>query len=151
MATSDSDLAVLQTYFAATSRLDIEGALATFHDDIIVEAPFTPEILPLVPRKMEGKTAVTGLYNALPTLVAPLNFSDITIEPLQKPGEYVCTYRGNSRFLTSGRTYANRYISRISLRDGKIVRFDEHYDGVHLLIALGGTVEPPPQAPADAQ
>lgn len=143
MNTLDNDLEVLRIYFETTSKLDIQGVLATFHDDIVVEAPFTPEILPLVPRRMDGKAAIAALYNALPGLVAPLNMSDINIEPLQKLGEYICTYKGNSRMLATGLPYRNRYISRISMKDGKIIYFYEYYDAIELLVAVGGSVTLP--------
>jgi len=142
MSSLDKDLEVLRLYFDTTSRLDVDGALATFHDDIIVEAPFTPDVLPLVPKKMD-KAEVTALYQSLPSFVAPLKFTNVTIEPLQRPGEYLCTYQGNSKMLATGLPYENRYISRISMRDGKIVHFAEHYDGITLLTALGGTVTAP--------
>ena len=36
--------------------------------------------------------------------------------------------------------YRNVYVSRFTVRDGKITRFAEHYDPIRLVVALGGTV-----------
>ena len=33
------------------------------------------------------------------------------------------------------------YVSRFTVRDGKITRFAEHYDPIRLVVALGGTVQ----------
>ena len=36
--------------------------------------------------------------------------------------------------------YRNEYVSRFTVRDGRITRFAEYYDPIRLVIALGGSV-----------
>lgn len=135
------DLKLLQTHFDAISILDIEGIVATYHPELIIEAPFTPDIFAdTVPSRIVGKEAASKFFQSLTDLVAPLKFHDIKFEPLQEPGEYVCWFRGNSKFRATGLPYQNRYISRISIKDGLVYRMTEFYNPLVIINALGGKV-----------
>lgn len=144
MNTAENDLELLHTHFSAISKLDIDGIMATFHPNIIIEAPFTPEIFSdTVPSRIEGKDAVGIFFKSLSDLVEPLKFYDLNIEALQQPGEFVCRFRGNSKFLATQLPYKNRYISRISVRDGLVFRMTEFYNPIVILTSLGGNVTLP--------
>jgi ketosteroid isomerase-like protein len=43
--------------------------------------------------------------------------------------------------------YCNEYIGRFTVHDGKIVSFMEYLDPIRFVIAIGGTVNPPPGIP----
>ncbi|EXJ68315.1 uncharacterized protein A1O5_08930 [Cladophialophora psammophila CBS 110553] len=141
MADLQKDLELLQTHFAAISKLDIPAIMATFHPDIVIEAPFTPQIFTAsVPSQIEGKEAVEKFFTSLTDLVAPLAFSELSIEPLREPGEYFCRFKGNSKWLSTNRPYCNQYASLLSVRDGLVHRMTEWYDPITIINAAGGRV-----------
>lgn len=141
MNNTEKDVKLLKTHFDAISKLDIEAIVATFHSELIIEAPFTPDIFTdTVPSRIVGKEAAGQFFQSLTTLVEPLKFYDVKFEPLQEPGEFVCWFRGNSKFLATGLPYQNRYISRISVRDGLVYRITEFYNPLVIINALGGKV-----------
>lgn len=137
-----SNLELLQDYFDATSKLDIEKAKSLFHEDIVIEAPFTPELVSAaVPKRMEGQPAAFAMYDSLPKMVTPLNFSNIQIHPLQEPEQFLATYQSSATMLATGLPYKQNYISRFRFKEGKIILIAEYYDGTVLLTALGGSVK----------
>lgn len=141
MADLQKDLELLQTHYAAISKLDVDAIMATFHPDIIIKAPFTPQIFTAnVPGQIEGKEEVEKFFTSLLDLVAPLAFSDLNIEPLREPGEFVCRFKGNSKWLSTNRPYCNQYVSRLSVRDSLVYRMTEWYDPITIINAAGGKV-----------
>jgi len=144
MSNNEKDLDMLRAHFSAVSSLKIDAILDTFHPDIIIKAPFTPEVFKArVPDKIQGKEAVSKFFKSLLDLVAPLNFFDLEIEPLQKPGEFVCRFASDTKILATNLPYRNHYISRISVRDGLIIGISEYYDPIVLITSLGGGVTLP--------
>lgn len=123
--------------------MDVETAIATFHNDMTIVAPFNPDCLDVVQSVYEGKEECSRLYEELPKIAAPLDFSHIDIQPLQAPGRYVATYQGNSRLLLTGLPYRNRYISLFTVRDGRILNITEHFNPYVLLTSMGWTFSPP--------
>lgn len=142
MATTKECLQILQLYFDATSKFDIETVKSLFHDDIVLQAPYCPDILAAVaPKRMEGKAAADAMYDSLPKIATPLDFQDVIIMPLQAHGEFFATYRGNSKMQATGLPYNQNYISKFVLRDGKIILIVEYFDPILLLTAFGGSVK----------
>jgi ketosteroid isomerase-like protein len=89
---------------------------------------------------MVGKEVASKFFRSLENLVEPLRFYDLKFEPLKEEGEFVCWFRGNSKFIATGRPYQNRYISRISVKDGLVYRMTEFYNPLVIINALGGEV-----------
>jgi uncharacterized protein len=131
---------VVRAYLDAVGALDVDAIVATFHDDIVVHIPYAP---PGIPRVVEGKPAAADWFAGLPAFVAPMKFADYDIQPLQAPGEYVAEYTSDSTVLPTGLPYSNHYISRFTIKDGKIIRLSEHFDAAALITAMGGTITMP--------
>ena len=83
------------------------------------------------------------VYAGFPSLVSPLGFHDIDIQPLAEEGEYVAKYRWDCTMLPTGAPYRNAYIGRFTVRDGRIAEFAEYFDPVVFLEALGSKIEEP--------
>lgn len=141
MSSNNDDLEVVRTYLANLSDLKIESLIAALHPDIVMIAPFAPE--PLYPRKIDGKEAATAIFHSIPQIIAPPNFFDINIDPLQRPGEFICTLASDTKAIPTNLPYKNRYLFRITVRDGLIAGFTEYFDPIVLVKALGGTVKLP--------
>jgi ketosteroid isomerase-like protein len=43
----------------------------------------------------------------------------------------------------TGAEYRNEYVALFTVREEKITRFVEYFDPIRLVIALGGSVQPP--------
>jgi ketosteroid isomerase-like protein len=131
---------VVERYFEIMNRLDIEALGDLFADDVVFRLPFAPEP---VPRRTEGKAAVLEVYAGFPSLVSPLGFHDIDVQPLAEEGKYVAEYRSDCTMLPTGAPYRNHYLGRFTVRDGTIAEFAEFFDPVVFLEALGARIERP--------
>ncbi|WP_028472692.1 nuclear transport factor 2 family protein [Nocardioides alkalitolerans] len=137
---TEGDKQVITAYLDAVSRLDVDAVAPLFADDGRVDLPYAPDG---VPTTIEGREAVDAYYRALPEMATELNFADYRIAALDEPGEYVAEYTSDSSMRATGASYANTYITRVSIRDGRITRLAEFFDPVRLVRALGGTVTMP--------
>lgn len=136
--TDGKDLVV--RYLDAVSALDMAAVAPLFAADGRVDLPYAPDG---VPRSVEGREAIDAYYRALPEMVTEMNFSDYQVHGLDAPGEYIAEYRSSSSMRATGASYANTYVTRVSVSDGEITRLAEHFDPVELIRALGGRVEMP--------
>ncbi|MEX5717043.1 nuclear transport factor 2 family protein [Geodermatophilus maliterrae] len=131
--------AVVVAYLDAVGRLDLPAIEATFADDVELVLPYAPPGFPKVSR---GRAEAMKVYPE--GLMDPMDFADHRIDALaDRPGEWVAEYTSNTRVLTTGRPYRNTYISRFSVRDGRITRLAEFFDPIVLVTALGGEVSMP--------
>ncbi|NEM05691.1 nuclear transport factor 2 family protein [Geodermatophilus normandii] len=131
--TDPQERAVVEAYLDAVGRLDLPAIEATFADDVELVLPYAPPGFPKVSR---GRAAAMEVYPE--GLMDPMDFSDYRIDALEgRPGEWVAEYTSNTRVLTTGRPYRNTYISRFSIRNGRITRLAEFFDPIVLVTALG--------------
>jgi ketosteroid isomerase-like protein len=134
---AERNIALLGDYLEAINRWDFAAMEQMLHADIEYELPYAP---PPFPRTTRGHAAVMAFLRALPDFAAEANLCDIRIDAMaQDAAELVAEYRSEMK-LMSGRTYANRYLLRATVRDGRIARFTEHFDPIALVQALGGSV-----------
>lgn len=131
--TDPQERAVVEAYLDAVGRLDLPAVEATFAEDVELVLPYAPPGFPKVSR---GRAAAMEVYPE--GLMDPMDFSDYRIDALEgRPGEWVAEYTSNTRVLTTGRPYRNTYISRFSIREGRITRLAEFFDPIVLVTALG--------------
>ncbi len=57
------------------------------------------------------------------------------------PGEVIATYKSDMEMADKSLRYANEYICRFTVRDGKLTRFLEYYDTGRLITGFGGTID----------
>ena len=133
------DKAVVEAYLDAVGRLDLPAIAATFADDVEVVLPYAPAGFPKV---SSGRDEAMKVYPE--GLMEPMRFADYRIDALEgRPGELVAEYTSDTRVIPTDRPYRNTYISRFSIRDGRIVRLAEFFDPIVLVVALGGDVTMP--------
>ena len=133
------DKAVVEAYLDAVGKLDLPAIAATFADDVELVLPYAPAGFPKVSR---GREEAMKVYPE--GVMEPMRFADYRIDALEgRPGEFVAEYTSDSRVIPTGRSYRNTYITRFSMRDGRIVRLAEFFDPLELVVALGGEVSMP--------
>ena len=114
-----------------------------FHPEISLELPFVMEPFP---KETKGFDAVMAFMESVPDFAEAENLHDFSIHAFaDDPNELVAEYRSDMK-LTNGREYRNTYVVRATVKDGKLIRFREHFDSIPLLVAIGGSVTLPEAA-----
>lgn len=134
------NLDLVRAYTDALNEWDIETMRELSTEDVVFELPFRP---PTFERETVGREAyMEVLGQARDHMIdGSENLHDRVLDTLASdPNIVIATYKSDMK-LRSGVQYANEYISRFVLRDGKVARFVEYYDSIILFRALGGTLQ----------
>lgn len=137
MSDAQAGKALITSYLDAVATLDVAAVAPLFTKDGKVVIPYAPEGIPPV---IEGRDAIEAYYRALPDMATELNFSDYRIHALDEDGEFVAEYTSDSAMKPTGAIYRNTYITRVTVRDGKIAVLAEFFDPIPPVEALGGRV-----------
>ena len=133
-----TNLAIVGRYIDAINRWDFDTKRELLAIDAVFEMPFAPDGFE---RKIVGRDNIIAFVQTVPSIIDAENLHDIRIETYSSdPGEIVAEYKSDMVIKTTGAPYRNEYVSRFTVRDGKIKRFAEYYDPIRLVIALGGSV-----------
>jgi uncharacterized protein len=142
---SDDDLrrknmAIVQEYLDAINIWDFDKKRELLAEDAVFEMPFAP---PGFDARLEGRDNILDFVRTVPSIIDAENLHDFHLDTLHSdPGEVVATYKSDMVIKPTNLPYKNRYITRWTVRDGKIKYFAEYYDPIPLVVALGGNVEP---------
>jgi ketosteroid isomerase-like protein len=133
-----ANLAVVRRYIDAINAWDFETKRALLAEDAVFEMPFAPEGFE---RRFVGRDDIIAFVQTIPAIIDAENLHDVRLETYNSdPGEIIAEYRSDMLIKPNGAEYRNEYVSRFTVRDGRISRFAEYYDPIRLVIALGGTV-----------
>ena len=107
--------------------------LDLFTEDAVLDYPFAPEA---TPKQLVGKANIAAHARRLGPL---LEFGDFTLETVYPLADTVifeatCQGRGSE----TGLPYDQKYICVLHLRDGKIARYQDYWNPLVLISALGG-------------
>jgi uncharacterized protein len=140
-ALRERNMAVVAECLAALNAWDFEKKRELLDDDAFFEMPYAP---PPFRRSYRGKEEILAFLEEVPALIESENHHEIWMETLASdPGEIVCTFKSDCEIKPTGTPYRNRYISRWTVRDGKVTYFAEFYDAIALVEAMGGSVTLP--------
>jgi len=143
-AARDANVAIVRKFLDALDASDLDTMYELLAaDGFVFEMPYVPESLG---RRIDGRDAFIQFEREIPQLFGPEHVHDLKADTLASDPNEVLAEHGVTIELVSGGDYANRCISRFSIRDGKISRFVEHFDPIQVVIALGGKVETPPMS-----
>ncbi len=134
-----SNINAVQSFLDSLNRWDLDAIRAITTEDVVMEVPFAPEGFG---RKTEGQERYLELLDQARTVMidGSENLHDFSFDTLgSNPDEVIAQYKGKM-LLRSGKPYSNEYVSRFSLRNGKIARFVEYLDSLKLFVALGGSL-----------
>ena len=104
-----------------------------FTEDVLFEFPYAPEGLP---RRLEG---ISALVDHLARLRPMLDLGEFRLHAVHPADETVvfefsCMGEG----VATGQPYQQDYISVVTLREGRIVRYRDYWNPLVALHALGG-------------
>jgi ketosteroid isomerase-like protein len=114
---------VVKDLYAAFGRGDITSVLALIAEDVVWRLPGT---VPDYSGTYEGQTSVVNFFEKLSSTVEIEGF---------EPRDYVAESDrvlvagwSRGRVKSTGRMFDNRWVMAFSVRDGKIIKFEEYAD-----------------------
>jgi uncharacterized protein len=134
----EQNVAVVRRYIDAINRWDFDTKRELLADDAIFEMPYAPEGFE---RRITGRDNIIAFVETVPAIIDAENLHDVRLATFHAdPGEIVAEYRSDMVIKPTNAPYRNEYVSRFTVRDGRITRFAEYYDPIRLVVALGGSV-----------
>jgi ketosteroid isomerase-like protein len=134
-----TNMAIVQEYLDAINIWDFDKKRELLAEDAVFEMPFTA---PGFDTRLEGRDNILDFVRTVPSIIDAENLHDFELDTLHSdPGEVVATYKSDMVIKPTNLPYKNRYITRWTVRDGKIKYFAEYYDPIPLVVALGGNVQ----------
>jgi uncharacterized protein len=134
------NIALLRRYLETINTGNLAALPEILHPEISFELPFVAGDTPKVTR---GVDAVLAYLQGLPSIATSMRLLDIEVHAfLDDANELVAEYRSEMT-LTNGRPYRNTYVTRATVRDGRLAVFREHFDPTAFVEAMGGSVTLP--------
>jgi uncharacterized protein len=134
----EANLAVVRRYIDAINAWDFDAKRALLAEDAVFEMPYAPDGFE---RRIVGRDNIIAFVETIPAIIDAENLHDVHLETYNSdPGEIVAEYKSDMVIKPHGAEYRNEYVSRFTVRDGRITRFAEYYDPIRLVVALGGSV-----------
>jgi ketosteroid isomerase-like protein len=129
---------VVRQYIDAINAWDFDAKRRLLAEDAVFEMPYAPEGFV---KKIVGRDEIIAFVETVPSIIDAENLHDLHLETYHSdPGEIAAEYKSDMVIKPTGLEYRNSYVSRFTVRDGRITRFAEHYDPIPLVVALGGRV-----------
>jgi ketosteroid isomerase-like protein len=139
-ALREKSFAIVRDYIDATNAWDFDTMSQLLDDDAVFEMPYAP---PGLERQLRGRKTIVAFMKTIPAIIDAHNFHDVKLHAFHDdPGEILATYKSDIRFKPTMTPYKNDYITRWTVRDGRVTHFAEYYDPIRLVEALGGSVQP---------
>jgi ketosteroid isomerase-like protein len=113
---------------------DMEGWTELFAEDARFELPFSPAGYP---KSLEGKAAIRDYIKDYPDHIDLHDFVDVAVHLTDNPDVLIAEMRAEGRVVATGEPYRMRYISVITLKDGKIANFRDYWNPLTAIEALG--------------
>jgi ketosteroid isomerase-like protein len=133
-----SNMAIVRRYIDAINRWDFDTKRTLLAENAVFEMPYAPAGFE---RRITGRDKIIAFVQTVPSLIDAENLHHVRLETFSSdPGEIVAEYKSDMVIKPTGAEYRNDYVSRFTVRDGKITRFAEYYDPIRLVVALGGSV-----------
>ncbi|MFJ6569543.1 nuclear transport factor 2 family protein [Streptomyces sp. NPDC091292] len=139
-ALRQANMAIAARYLQAINDWDFDTKRELLAPDVVFEMRWAPAGFP---RRIDGVEAVMEFLAPLPESIVTEGLYDIRVDTLHSdPGEVVTFYKSDMEMVRPVE-YKNEYVTRFTVRDGRIVRFVEHFDPIPLVLAFGGSVTQP--------
>lgn len=134
-----ANLRLVSRFLDALNAWDLETLAAITSADVVMEVPFRPAGFE---RITAGRENYLELLRQASTVMidGSENLHDIQLDTLHSDPNEVLAFYKSAMTLRSGVPYSNEYVSRFSIREGRIARFVEHLDSIRLFTALGGRI-----------
>jgi uncharacterized protein len=118
-----------------SARLSVEETKDVYHDDVTMEFPFSPEGHT---KLLNGPEAIVNFFARIPSFADNFQIGEPAVHAIDSG--LVAIYPGSSTFKDTGLPYSQEYVLFVTIRDGRIAKLVEYYDGQRVLRAMGELV-----------
>jgi ketosteroid isomerase-like protein len=137
--TDHDDFRALRPFFriveeALTGIVDGADFFDVLAEDIVVDYVIT---VPGYPRRVVGRDAIAELYRPYGTQLTLDRCFDLAVYHDRERGVIVLEYASEGSVVATGATYANRYISVLTIEGRKVTRWRDYLDPLAVFDALG--------------
>lgn len=115
-------------------RGEVDRWVDLFAPDGVLEIPFP---LPGFPDRIAGTAALREYMAVFPEQLR-VRFHEPAYHPTQDDGVVVAELSSDATALASGATFQQRYVSIVTVRDGRITLFRDYWNPLAVIEALGG-------------
>ena len=116
--------AVAQQFLADLNHID--RCVDLFAEDGVFEFPYLQEIGQQT--RFEGKDAIRSLLERVQVKLSPFTFRNIVIHEMVDPSYVFVEYDSEATIRATGHPYIQKYVSRLTVHDGKIKLVREYVD-----------------------
>jgi ketosteroid isomerase-like protein len=135
----EANIALAERVIRTCGNLRPHDVREDFAENAVLALPYAPEG---TPKETVGRDRVVAYISLLSNYIEPGIFVDHEFDTLANdPGVVVARYSASTKLLTTGRSYENTYITLVTVRDAKVVRYEEFFDPINWLTAQGGRVQ----------
>ena len=114
--------------------VDDEDFFDILSKDVVVDYVIT---VPGYPRRVKGRKAVAELYRLYGDAIRLDRCFDLAVHHDPTTGTVVLEYASEGRTVEDGRSYANRYVSILTIADRQVTRWRDYLDPLAVFDALG--------------
>ena len=104
---------------------DFDGYVDLMHDEIVFEFPFAP---PGRPKRVEGKADLRDYLGRYPGRVEFVRLLEMIVHQTVDPEVVVLEMSIEGRLKETGEPYEMAYISVVTVRDGRILRYRDYWN-----------------------
>lgn len=116
---------------------DMEAWSNLLADDAIMEIPYAAAIG--APSRLEGKSNIYNYVQAGISQMSNLTFTNVRKYPTSDPNVLWAEYHGEALISATGRQYQQDYVTRMEIKDGKIVYLCDYFNPTAVIYAFGST------------
>lgn len=138
---AEKNVALVKDFLDALGRFEFDRLEALVTEDVVFTIPFGPaEFTAHVEGRDKWFEVVKGWSSQLN---GHENLHDLRVDALSSNPDELVTFYNSDMDMKNGYHYKNNYIGRVTVRDGRVSRFDEYFDSLPFVLALGGSVSVP--------
>jgi uncharacterized protein len=136
------NIAIAERVVRTCGNLRPEDVREDFSEDAVLALPYAPVG---TPKETVGRDEVVRYIAQLRDYIPAGIFVDHDFDTLAgDPTLVVARYSATTNLLTTGRPYENTYVTLITVRDGKVTRYEEFFNPINWLVAQGGSMSTAP-------
>ncbi|MFF4598079.1 nuclear transport factor 2 family protein [Amycolatopsis sp. NPDC001319] len=136
------DFAALEPFFGVVKEglaghVEGEHFFDLLAEDVVTEFVVT---VPGYPRRVEGRGALAELYRGYGEAIVLEGAGDLAVHHDREKSVITLEYGVHGRVVETGRPYENRFVSIVTVANGKVVRWRDYLDSLAVVQALGEAV-----------
>jgi len=134
-----SDYAALDPFFRIIEE-GLAGLVDGRHffdllaEDVVVEYVIS---VPGYPRRVDGRRAVAELYRGYGSTMVLRSADELAVHRDREASVVVLEYAVHGQAVHTGRSYDNRFVSVITIKDRKVTHWRDYLDPVAVFDAIG--------------